>query len=139
METTIDLKPVDSVEITTLYENLVDSTSPDQNLVKRLSPTADNKVVSNLLAEDRRTQFVAGHGLSMLVKVTRNGITRGVLFDVGGSPDGLMHNLDCLELSPKDWNCIVLSHGHWDHTLGLIGLEKRLGRLSMPLTLHPDA
>jgi 7,8-dihydropterin-6-yl-methyl-4-(beta-D-ribofuranosyl)aminobenzene 5'-phosphate synthase len=33
----------------------------------------------------------------------------------------------------------VLSHGHWDHTLGLIGLHKRLGRLSFPLTLHPDA
>ena len=34
---------------------------------------------------------------------------------------------------------IVLSHGHWDHVLGLIGLEERLGRLAMPLVLHPDA
>ena len=56
-----------------------------------------------------------------------------------GSPDGLVHNLDCLELNPRDWNCIVLSHGHWDHTSGLIGLHRRLGRLGFPLTLHPDA
>lgn len=139
MQVTIELKPVDSVEITTLYENFIDSGASGQNQVERLSARANNLIESNLLAEDRRTQFVAGHGLSMLVKVTRNGITRGVLFDAGGSPDGLMHNLDCLELSPKDWNCIVLSHGHWDHTLGLIGLEKRLGRLNVPLTLHPDA
>jgi 7,8-dihydropterin-6-yl-methyl-4-(beta-D-ribofuranosyl)aminobenzene 5'-phosphate synthase len=71
--------------------------------------------------------------------VLGRGITRTLLFDAGGSTDGLIHNLDCLELNPRDWNCIVLSHGHWDHTLGLIGLHRRLGRLSFPLTLHPDA
>jgi 7,8-dihydropterin-6-yl-methyl-4-(beta-D-ribofuranosyl)aminobenzene 5'-phosphate synthase len=64
---------------------------------------------------------------------------RSLLFDAGGSPDGLVHNLDCLELNPRDWNCIVLSHGHWDHTLGLIGLHRRLGRLNFPVILHPDA
>jgi 7,8-dihydropterin-6-yl-methyl-4-(beta-D-ribofuranosyl)aminobenzene 5'-phosphate synthase len=133
------LEPVDRVEITTLYENLVDQTSPGGGLVERLTPKAGAPIVSTLLAEERRIPFVGGHGLSMLVRMTRHGITRTLLFDAGGSPDGLMHNLDCLELNPRDWNCIVLSHGHWDHTLGLIGLHKRLGRLSFPLTLHPDA
>jgi 7,8-dihydropterin-6-yl-methyl-4-(beta-D-ribofuranosyl)aminobenzene 5'-phosphate synthase len=61
------------------------------------------------------------------------------LFDAGGSPGGLVHNLDCLEIKPNEWSCIVLSHGHWDHVLGLIGLEERLGRLRLPLVLHPDA
>ena len=75
----------------------------------------------------------------MLVRMTRDGITRSVLFDSGGTPDGLVHNMDCLGLTPRDWNCIVLSHGHWDHTLGLIGLHQRLGHLNFPLTLHPDA
>jgi 7,8-dihydropterin-6-yl-methyl-4-(beta-D-ribofuranosyl)aminobenzene 5'-phosphate synthase len=112
----IELAPVDQVEIITLYENLVDQTTPGGNKVERLRPRAGPKIVSMLLAEERRTPFVGGHGLSMLV-----------------------HNLDCLELNPRDWNCIVLSHGHWDHTLGLIGLHRRLGRLSFPLTLHPDA
>jgi 7,8-dihydropterin-6-yl-methyl-4-(beta-D-ribofuranosyl)aminobenzene 5'-phosphate synthase len=74
----------------------------------------------------------------MLVRVTRNGVTRSVLFDAGGSPDGLTHNLDSLGLSPKDWSCIVLSHGHYDHVLGLVGLQKRVKRLDFPLTLHPE-
>ena len=50
-----------------------------------------------------------------------------------------MHNLDCLEIKPNEWSSIVLSHGHWDHVLGLIGLEERLGRMRMPLVLPPDA
>ena len=110
---------------------------------KRMTSTSTQglgePIVSTLLAEERRIPFVGGHGLSMLVRVTSKGITRAVLFDAGGTPEGLLHNLDCLELNPRHWNCIVLSHGHWDHTLGLIGLHKRLGRLSFPLTLHPDA
>jgi 7,8-dihydropterin-6-yl-methyl-4-(beta-D-ribofuranosyl)aminobenzene 5'-phosphate synthase len=135
----IVLEPVDRVEITTLYENLVDQTMAAGEAVERLMPKAGAKIVSTLLAEERRNPFVGGHGLSMLVCVTRQGLTRSILFDAGGSPEGLVHNLDCLELNPRDWNCIVLSHGHWDHTLGLIGLHRRLGRLSFPLTLHPDA
>jgi 7,8-dihydropterin-6-yl-methyl-4-(beta-D-ribofuranosyl)aminobenzene 5'-phosphate synthase len=135
----IVLEAVDRVEITTLYENLVDQTIAGGGAVERLTPKAGEKIVSTLLAEERRSPFVGGHGLSMLVRMTRRGLTRSLLFDAGGSPEGLAHNLDCLELNPRDWNCIVLSHGHWDHTLGLIGLHRRLGRLSFPLTLHPDA
>jgi 7,8-dihydropterin-6-yl-methyl-4-(beta-D-ribofuranosyl)aminobenzene 5'-phosphate synthase len=139
MQDRITLEPVDRLEIITLYENLVDQTSPGGGAVQRLRPQAGETIVSTLLAEERRNPFVGGHGLSMLVRVTRQDMTRSLLFDAGGSPDGLAHNLDCLELNPRDWNCIVLSHGHWDHTLGLVGLHRRLGRLSFPLTLHPDA
>jgi len=135
---TVRLEPVDRVEITTLYENLVDGTMPDVGPAKRLGSKAGT-IVSTLMAEETRTPLVGGHGLSMLVRVTRNGRTRALLFDAGGSPEGLVHNLDCLELSPREWNCIVLSHGHWDHTRGLIGLHRRLGRLDFPFILHPDA
>lgn len=139
MSPQIALEPIDRLEITTLYENLVDQTSPGGGVVERLTPKAGATIVSTLLAEERRNPFIGGHGLAMLVRMTRGGLTRSLLFDAGGSPEGLVHNLDCLELNPRDWNCIVLSHGHWDHTLGLIGLHQRLGRLSFPLTLHPDA
>jgi len=138
MNEIIGLEPVDKVEVITLYENLVSQTVPSGGPVQRLR-TSGSRVASSLLDGERRTPFVGGHGLSMLVNVTRNSITRSILFDAGGSVDGLVHNIDCLELSPKDWNCIVLSHGHWDHTMGLIGLHRRMGKLSFPLTLHPDA
>lgn len=134
----IALQPVDRVEVTVLYENLVDATAPGQGPVERLQ-TRGGAIVSDLLAGEPRVQFVGGHGLAMLVSVIRGGIRRTLLFDAGGSPQGLAHNLDCLEITPSDWSCIVLSHGHWDHVYGLIGLRQRLGRLAYPLTLHPDA
>lgn len=45
MTTQIPLEPVDSVEITTLYENLVDSTAPGEGIVERLSAKADNRMI----------------------------------------------------------------------------------------------
>jgi 7,8-dihydropterin-6-yl-methyl-4-(beta-D-ribofuranosyl)aminobenzene 5'-phosphate synthase len=135
---TAPLLPVDAVEITTLYENVVDLGVPGGGPVERLR-SKGSPFSSRLLAEGQKTPFVGGHGLALLVKVTRDGVSRTVLFDAGGSPNGLMHNLDCLEIKPTEWSCIVLSHGHWDHVLGLIGLEERVGRMSMPLVLHPDA
>jgi 7,8-dihydropterin-6-yl-methyl-4-(beta-D-ribofuranosyl)aminobenzene 5'-phosphate synthase len=129
---------VDAVEITTLYENLVGTGIPSHGPVQRLSPKAQ-PFTSHLLSDEMNMPFVGGHGLSLLVKVTRDGVSRSVLFDAGGSPEGLVRNLDCLEIRPSEWSCVVLSHGHWDHVLGLIGLEERLGGLKMPLVLHPDA
>jgi 7,8-dihydropterin-6-yl-methyl-4-(beta-D-ribofuranosyl)aminobenzene 5'-phosphate synthase len=135
---TVPLLPVDAVEVTTLYENIVDLGVPGGGAVERLRTQAA-PFSSRLLAEEQKNPFVGGHGLSLLVKVTRDGVSRSVLFDAGGSPQGMMHNLDCLGIKPSEWSLIVLSHGHWDHVLGLIGLEERLGRFSMPLVLHPDA
>jgi 7,8-dihydropterin-6-yl-methyl-4-(beta-D-ribofuranosyl)aminobenzene 5'-phosphate synthase len=50
-----------------------------------------------------------------------------------------MHNMDVLEVRPPDLHSIILSHGHVDHTQGLIGLLKRVGQRRMPILLHPDA
>jgi 7,8-dihydropterin-6-yl-methyl-4-(beta-D-ribofuranosyl)aminobenzene 5'-phosphate synthase len=44
-----------------------------------------------------------------------------------------------LEVKPKELHTIVLSHGHADHTRGLMGMVERLGERKMPLLLHPDA
>ena len=139
MSERIDLQAVDSVEITTLCENLVDSMAPVSEAVERRRASASNPVVSKLFAKELATPFEGAHGLSMLIRVTRKGITRTLLFDAGGSTGGLIHNLDCLELNPRDFSCIVLSHGHFDHVLGLVGLYERMGRLAFPVTIHPDA
>jgi 7,8-dihydropterin-6-yl-methyl-4-(beta-D-ribofuranosyl)aminobenzene 5'-phosphate synthase len=139
MSNVIELEAVDSVEITTLCENLVDSMAPVSESVERRRASASNPVVSKLFAKELATPFEGAHGLSMLVRVTRNGVTRTLLFDAGGSTGGLVHNLDCLEINPRDCSCIVLSHGHFDHVLGLVGLHQRMGKLAFPVTIHPDA
>jgi 7,8-dihydropterin-6-yl-methyl-4-(beta-D-ribofuranosyl)aminobenzene 5'-phosphate synthase len=61
------------------------------------------------------------------------------LFDAGLTRDGLLHNLDVLEVRPGNLSAIVLSHGHADHVAGLMGLLSRTGRRRLPLILHPDA
>jgi 7,8-dihydropterin-6-yl-methyl-4-(beta-D-ribofuranosyl)aminobenzene 5'-phosphate synthase len=139
MTDVIELEAVDRVEITTLCENLVDSMAPSSEAVERQRASQTNRVVSKLFARELASPFEGAHGLSMLVRITLGDITRSLLFDAGGSVNGLVHNLDCLELNPRDFSCIVLSHGHFDHVLGLVGLQQRLGRLAFPVTIHPDA
>jgi len=42
-----------------------------------------------------------------------------ILFDTGGDGQGLLFNLQVLEVEPESINTVVLSHNHWDHTGGL--------------------
>ena len=53
----IELAPVDQVEITTLFENLVDLTSPGGGIIERLGVRSGNMVVSKLHDGQRRAVF----------------------------------------------------------------------------------
>jgi glyoxylase-like metal-dependent hydrolase (beta-lactamase superfamily II) len=85
-----------------------------------------------------RTTWRAEHGFSALVELRADGRLRRVLFDAGVSTDGLIGNLDRLAISPDTFEAVVLSHGHFDHIMGLDGLARRLGRADLPLLLHPE-
>jgi 7,8-dihydropterin-6-yl-methyl-4-(beta-D-ribofuranosyl)aminobenzene 5'-phosphate synthase len=61
-----------------------------------------------------------------------------VLFDTGATPDGLVENMRRMDLSPGDIEAIVLSHGHSDHTTGMDGLARALGRTNLPVLIHPE-
>ncbi len=140
---TITLTPVDGVDITTVVDNSSDVLMPDEGLVRRWGPvgTAGQiPVIPSEMAEGGKTvDFLrAEHGFSALVEVRAGGRTRRVLFDAGITPDGLIGNLDRLAISPDTFEAVVLSHGHFDHVMGLDGLARRLGRTGMPLLLHPD-
>ena len=81
----------------------------------------------------------AEHGFSALIEVEVDGTHRRVLFDTGVSEHGAVENMRRLEADAKEIETIVLSHGHYDHTLGLHGLAAELGRRNLPLVLHPEA
>jgi 7,8-dihydropterin-6-yl-methyl-4-(beta-D-ribofuranosyl)aminobenzene 5'-phosphate synthase len=80
----------------------------------------------------------AEHGFSCLVTISRAARTTRVLFDAGITQDGLIENMRRLELSPREIDIIVLSHGHWDHTTGMHGLAAALGRTQLPVLIHPE-
>jgi len=140
----IPLTPVDAVHITTLIDNSFDMLLPDEGLVRRWGPVGtagDIPVIPTDLAEGGKTaDFLrAEHGFSALVEVRVDNRNRRVLFDTGVSPDGLVANLDRLAIAPETFEAVVLSHGHFDHVMGLEGLAQRMGQRNLPLLLHPDA
>jgi len=124
------LKEVDRVEITTVLDNFIDVLLPGSETVKRVSLGPDWVTKETLIAE---------HGFAAIVKVSAGNTGDSILFDAGLSKHGLTHNLDVLDGKPKEFHAIVLSHGHADHTRGLMGMVERLGSRKMPLLLHPDA
>ena len=138
---TIPLEPVDSVSITTLVDNVSDALLRDEGAAKRPSagPGSPRVPVRFFESGEAADNLRAEHGFSALVSVEKDGSSHTVLFDTGVSPNGMMDNMRRLELSARDIEAIVLSHGHYDHTTGLNGLFDELGgSVKMPVTIHPE-
>lgn len=87
-------------------------------------------LVDNLV---RRRKLRGEHGLSLLVETEG----KRLLFDTGQSGEILVHNSTEIGLNLNDVDCVVLSHGHYDHTGGLPLLLNRLGHMN--LYAHPEA
>jgi 7,8-dihydropterin-6-yl-methyl-4-(beta-D-ribofuranosyl)aminobenzene 5'-phosphate synthase len=101
------------------------------NPVKSLKITtlADNFAGSNCLAQ---------WGFSCLLNlVDANGENRKVLFDTGTVPDALLFNVRLLKVNLADVDCLVLSHGHYDHTGAIVESVKPAG--GMKVYAHPHA
>ena len=135
---TFHLDPVDSVTVTTLMDNVTDVFMPDQGPAHR-RPLGSVRPRRAAVMEGGRAPdaLLAEHGFSVLVTVTKNRSRHQILFDAGTSPDGVVENMDRLDLDPAALEAIVVSHGHFDHTTGLDGLIRRLGRANFPVLLHP--
>ncbi len=137
----ISLDPVDSVAITTLVDNTMDMLLMDQGPAKRPplgDPRAPRRSASTLEGGETLDALLAEHGFSIQITVRNNGKERRALFDTGLTPDGLSENMRRLDLTPKDLEVIVLSHGHFDHTTGMDGLIRWLRRPNLPVIIHPE-
>ena len=136
----IKLDPVESVVVTTIMDNAVDVFMPDQGPAKRFSPGSirGEPVAAGTMEHGHVPDaLIAEHGFSALVTVTKAGREHRILFDAGTSPDGVVENMRRLDIDPSSIEAIVCSHGHFDHTTGLDGLIRRLGRVSLPVLIHP--
>ena len=126
----LELPPVDKIEVLSLMDNFTDTITPGNAIARRPVRHPDAFLRPTLRAE---------HGVSMLITVTVGDEKTTFLFDTGVTPDGALHNMDALEVRPGEVQSLVLSHGHTDHAMGMLGMIKRLGRSRMPIILHPDA
>jgi len=127
----LSLDAVDRVELTTLVDNTIDVLLASTDTVKR--PPRD------AVLGGPKSRLRAEHGFSTLVTVVKGGSRHSLLFDAGLTRDGLIQNMEILEVNPSDLQAIVLSHGHADHTLGLLGMAQQRGRRALPLVIHPEA
>ncbi len=126
----IALTKADAVQVSILCDNSVDVLMTGSAVARRFKLTSD-------LFE--KPFPIAEHGFSALIEV-QSGDKRGkIMFDTGVSKQGILYNMDLMEVDAHDIQAIILSHGHADHAMGLPGLLDRLGRLGMPVILHPDA
>jgi 7,8-dihydropterin-6-yl-methyl-4-(beta-D-ribofuranosyl)aminobenzene 5'-phosphate synthase len=132
------LEPVDSIRITSLVDNSADLLLQSAEGVRRSSlgggPLVEVISLEEGLAPDA---LVAEHGFSALVEITKGSATCRVLFDAGLTPNGMVENMRRLDIEPGDVDVIVLSHGHFDHTTGLDGFIRSVGRSSLPVLIHP--
>jgi 7,8-dihydropterin-6-yl-methyl-4-(beta-D-ribofuranosyl)aminobenzene 5'-phosphate synthase len=76
--------------------------------------------------------LIAEHGLSFLIE--NEDIT---LFDTGQGL-GLINNLKVLNKNIQSIKRVILSHGHYDHTGGLLDLLRNYNG-KMPVYIHSDA
>lgn len=95
--------------------------------------TADRLRIVTLSENTAATSGLLGEwGLAMYVET---GALR-VLFDTGATVS-CVHNADALGVDLTAVDCLVLSHGHHDHTGGLPAVLARIRR-SVPVVAHPD-
>jgi len=132
------LEPVDAVELTALMDNVTDIFMPDQGPARRPGPLPGKTRTSAIMASGRAPDaLIAEHGFSMLVTVHKGASVHRVLFDAGTSPDGVVENMRRLDIDPGSIEAVVCSHGHFDHTTGIDGLIRSVGRANMPVLIHP--
>ncbi|EFL50042.1 beta-lactamase domain-containing protein [Solidesulfovibrio fructosivorans JJ]] len=124
--TTTSLRQTDSVSVTVLIDNSLDHFLPDTGGVahRPILSWTDNPV--------------AEHGLSLCVTFEGGGERHTVLLDTGLSALTLLRNMGSLGVSPDDIEAIILSHGHMDHTGGLLELLARR-KAGCDLISHPGA
>ncbi len=127
---TYELKKADRIEILTIVDNTANVLLPGSERIAR--PRLDE--VGTILKDT----LLAEHGLSLLVRVSKDREKHTVMLDTGYSSVAVPHNMDLLGVDPNDIEAIVLSHGHMDHTGALMAVLERINR-NVDVVVHPDA
>lgn len=134
----VQLKEVDGLEMISLMDNSIDFLST----IEREEVQQVRKWVKESKGEDRIKEHfllpVAEHGFSMLIRLFCDGAPHSVLFDTGGSPEGVVTNADLMGLDLSEIESIVLSHGHYDHFGGLLAVLRVVDKKNLPVIVHED-
>jgi 7,8-dihydropterin-6-yl-methyl-4-(beta-D-ribofuranosyl)aminobenzene 5'-phosphate synthase len=125
----LTIDEADGVEIISLVDNSIDFLS-----------SITQKDAFNLRGWNKKSSEMpkAEHGFSMLIRLIKQGKSSTVLFDTGCSSNGAIRNAECLGINLSKVDCIVLSHGHYDHFGGLVSVLKAVNKHNLPVIVHED-
>ena len=129
---------VDSVTVSVVVDNTTD-------MLSRRPPHVASELRVLMAAGMRELTgeglCSAHHGLSLLVTARVGERERTVLFDAGPDPYALERNARRMGLDFGTIEAVILSHGHFDHSEGLLKaielVRERDAHRSVPLHLHP--
>ncbi|PJN30516.1 MBL fold metallo-hydrolase [Streptomyces sp. CB02959] len=133
----VTLPEVDEVRVTTMVDNTFDALLASAEGVNRAPMDAGRTSACQFADGEALAGLRAEHGFSALVTVQSGNTSSTLLFDTGASPDGLAVNAERLGIDVGGLQGVVLSHGHFDHAGGFVGLARLRGRSGLPLTVHP--
>jgi 7,8-dihydropterin-6-yl-methyl-4-(beta-D-ribofuranosyl)aminobenzene 5'-phosphate synthase len=132
------LREVDSVEIISLMDNSVDFLSTiEKEEVKHVRRWVTERRGAKWVGEHFRSP-IAEHGFSLLIRVFSGGKAHSILYDTGISPEGIITNANRMGIDLSEIEAIVLSHGHHDHSGGLLTTLKAVGKENLPIIMHED-
>jgi 7,8-dihydropterin-6-yl-methyl-4-(beta-D-ribofuranosyl)aminobenzene 5'-phosphate synthase len=100
-----------------------------------------NQLIITILIDNTagKQGTVGEKGFSALAEIEyEGGDTRKILFDTGATGTNLLNNLKVLNKDLQDLDCIVFSHGHWDHVWGIKEILPLVGP-EVFLFCHPAA
>ena len=111
----MSLKEIEKVEVTCLVDNCVDLLLSNTQIVHRPSATESWY----------ERPAIAEHGFSVAITFETNGKRHRILFDSGLSPFAATYNSEVLNFDLSYCEAVISSHGHIDHTGGLLNIRKK--------------
>lgn len=108
---TITLPEIKKLTVTIVTDNYCDAIRPEAAIGKRHrgGPGAS---------------INAQHGLSFYIETASNGKSHAFMFDYGSDAQGVIKNMDLLDIDLRKIKAFGLSHGHFDHWKGLVDVLK---------------
>lgn len=134
----LKLVEVDNVEVLSLVDNSADFLSTQRRKEVQTFRQWTNKKYGQEWAKKHFKLPVAEHGFSMLVRLVRGKKAFSVLFDTGVSSRGVTENAKRMGIDLSEVDYVVLSHGHYDHSGGLVAALKVVNKPDIPVILHED-